>query len=217
MKTESGLRLDLIGICRKLESKGLVAATDGNVSVKVGEERLLVTPSGRAKGELTPLDLLLIDLDGEVLAGSGKPSSEIRMHLAVYRKRRDVQAVVHAHPPMLTAFTLAGLPFLAEALPEVWMSIGPVPTAPYATPSTEEVPRAIAPFIEKHQAILMERHGSLTVGRTLHEAYMRLEKLEHAARTLFFAHLLKNGAPSQLPQDALSKLVLFRPAFPESV
>jgi L-fuculose-phosphate aldolase len=211
MKSESDLRLELIDTCKTLETKGLIAAMDGNVSVRVGEERILVTPSGRAKGDLVALDLLLLDLEGEILAGHGRPSSEIRMHLAVYSKRPDVQAVVHAHPPMLTAFTIAGIPFLAEALPEVWMSIGPVPTAPYATPSTEEVPRSIAPFIETHRAILMERHGSLTFGRTLKEACLRLEKLEHAARTLFFAQLLKNGPPSPLSEAALSKLDLCRP------
>ena len=127
-------------------------------------------------------DLLLVNMRGELLAGEGRPSSEVRMHLAVYEKRPDVEAIVHAHPPLLTAFTLAGVPFMADALPEVWLTIGPVPTAPYATPSTDEVPKSIAPFIEKHHAILLERHGSLTMGKDLKQAFLRLEKLEHAAR-----------------------------------
>ncbi|MGV8075181.1 MAG: class II aldolase/adducin family protein [Syntrophobacteraceae bacterium] len=207
MKSEMDLRIELVRICRKLESKGFIAATDGNVSCRLGEDRLLVTPSGRAKGELHPMDFLSVDLQGKPVCCSGKPSSEIRMHVLVYQQRKDVRAVVHAHPPMLTAYTLAGIPFMAEALPEVRVSIGSVPTAPYATPSTEEVPDSIAPFIESHQAILMERHGSLTVGRTPTEAYLRLEKLEHAAHTLFYARLLNKDAPVPLPQDALQKLM----------
>jgi len=206
MKEENRARVEVIAVCRKLAEKDLIAATDGNVSCRVGEGRLLVTPSGKPKGELKPVDLLLLDLDGQVLAGREKPSSEIRMHLEVYRRRADVAAIVHAHPPMLTAFTLAGIPFVADALPEVWLTFGPVPTAPYATPCTAEVPEALAPFLEKHQAILLERHGSLTLGGTLKEAYLRLEKLEHAARILFFAQLLSNAPPSPLPIDALAKL-----------
>lgn len=207
MREETALRSELIWVCCRLQNKGLIAATDGNVSCRLEEDRLLITPAGKAKGELKPVDLLIVDLQGKLISGCGKPSSEIRMHLIVYQKRQDVQAVVHAHPPMLTAYTLAGVPFMAEALPEVWMSIGSVPTAPYATPSTKEVPEAISPFIEGHQAILMERHGSLTVGRSLKEAYMRLEKLEHAAHTLFYARLLKKNAPVPLPEDALRKLM----------
>ena len=206
MKEETRARMELIAVCKKLVEKDLIAATDGNVSCRVGQDRLLVTPSGKPKGALKPIDLLLVNGHGEVLAGREKPSSEIRMHLEVYRRRADVAAVVHAHPPMLTAFTVAGMPFVAEALPEVWLTFGTVPTAPYATPCTAEVPEAVAPFLEKHQAILLERHGSLTLGRSLDEAYLRLEKLEHAARILFFARLLSNAPPSPLPNEALAKL-----------
>lgn len=206
MRGEPDLRCDLIEVCRALERKGFIAATDGNVSCRLQDDRLLVTPSGKAKGELKPIDLLVTDLEGLPVSGSGRPSTEIRMHLLVYSRRPDVGAVVHAHPPLLTALTLAGIPFAAEALPEVWLTIGPVPTAPYATPSTEEVPDSIGPFIDSHQAILMERHGSLTVGRNLSEAYMRLEKLEHAAHTLYFAHQLLHRPPQPLDQMALQKL-----------
>ena len=187
---EKALGRELIRICGKLEEKGLIAATDGNVSCRLGEDRILITRSGTAKGDISVSDLLTVDSQGKVLAGLGRPSSEIRMHLLVYEKRPDVQAIVHAHPAMLTALTLAGVPFDARMLPEVWLTMGPVPTAPYATPSTEEVPRSIAPLVEDHQAILLERHGSLTMGGTLEEAYQRLEKLEHAAHTLFYARLL---------------------------
>jgi len=132
------------------------------------------------------------------------------MHLAVYAERPDVQAVVHAHPPLLTAFTLAGVPFIAETLPEVWLTIGPVPTAAYATPSTAEVVTAIAPYIANHQAILLERHGSLTVGKDLQAAYLRLEKLEHAAHTLLYSQLLNGRQPAPLPAEALAKLAALR-------
>jgi L-fuculose-phosphate aldolase len=206
MKEETTARMELAAVCKKLAEKDFIAATDGNVSCRVGQDRLLVTPSGKPKGVIKPIDLLLLNLHGEVLAGLEKPSSEIRMHLEVYRCRADVGAVVHAHPPMLTALTLAGIPFVAEALPEVWLTFGPVPTAPYATPCTAEVPEAIAPFLEKHQAVLLERHGSLTLGKSLDEAYLRLDKLEHAARILFFARVLSNAPPSPLPDEALAKL-----------
>ena len=206
MKEETTARMELISVCKRLAERDLIAATDGNVSCRIGQDKLLITPSGKPKGGLEAMDLLLINLDGEVLAGREKPSSEIRMHLEVYRCRDDVRAVVHAHPPMLTAFTLAGIPFVAEALPEVWLTFGQVPTAPYATPCTAEVPGAIAPFLGKHQAILLDRHGSLTMGRSPNEAYLRLEKLEHAARILFFACLLGKAPPSPLPPEALAKL-----------
>ena len=207
---ERELREELIWVCRRLEVKGLVAASDGNMSCRVGEDRLLITPSGKCKGELKPEDLLVVDLCGERLTGAGKPSSEIRMHLLVYRERPDIQAIVHAHPPLLTGYTLAGTPFMAEALPEVWLTIGAVPTAPYATPTTQEVPDSIAPFVKSHQAILLECHGSLTFGKTLKEACLRLEKLEHAAHTLLYAHLLDPRAPRSLPGTALSKLEQLR-------
>lgn len=206
MQPESDLRADIISICRRLERSGLIAAMDGNISQRLAEDRLLITPSGKAKGRLTPRDLIVVDLNGKVLEGCGKPSSEIRMHLLVYEKRPDVNSIVHAHPPMLTAFTLSGIPFVSEALPEVWLTLGPVPTAPYATPTTQEVPEAIAPFLESHRAILMERHGALTFGGTLEEAYMRLEKLEHAAHILFYARLLKEDCPLPLSPEALARL-----------
>jgi L-fuculose-phosphate aldolase len=210
MDSGATLGADLIRICRRLYARGLVVATDGNISCRCEDGTLLITPSGVAKGELEEAQLLRVDGRGQVLAGEGKPSSEFRMHLAVYAERPDVQAVVHAHPPLLTAFTLAGVPFIAETLPEVWLTIGPVPTAAYATPSTAEVVTAIAPYIANHQAILLERHGSLTVGKDLQEAYLRLEKLEHAAHTLLYSQLLNGRQPAPLPAEALAKLAALR-------
>lgn len=210
MNGESELRAELVRICRKLEDRRLIAATDGNVSCRLGSDRLLITPSGRAKGELAPADLLVVNFAGETISGNGRPSSELRMHLVVYRNRTDVGALVHAHPPLLTAFSLAGVAFAADVLPEVWLTIGNVPTAPYATPSTDEVPDSIAPFVRDHQAILLERHGSLTFGRTLREAYMRLEKLEHAAHTLYYASMIGRCPPDAMGKEALEKLEKIR-------
>lgn len=207
MMTETRLREELIRVCGQLEAGGLLAATDGNVSCRVGKNLLLITPSGRRKGELRPLDLVLVDAEtGDTIAGKGKASSEIRMHLLIYRMRPDVKAVVHAHPPLLTAFTLAGIPFRSDVLPEVWLTIGQVPTAPYATPTTEELAESIQPYVADHKALLLERHGSVTMGNSLKEAYMRLEKLEHAAHTLLFSHLLGGRLPASLPEAALAKL-----------
>ncbi len=207
MMTETCMREELIGVCRRLDGAGLIAATDGNVSCRLAADRILITPSGTRKAELTPLDLVLVDLnDGSVIAGQGRASSEILMHFLVYRRRPDVMAVVHAHPPLLTAYTLAGMPFRADVLPEVWLTIGPVPTAPYATPTTEELASSIDPLIEHHQAILLERHGSVTFGCNLKEACMRLEKLEHAAHTLLYSSLLAGRPPKSLSKAALRQL-----------
>jgi len=209
MMTETCMREELIGVCRRLDGAGLIAATDGNVSCRLAADRILITPSGTRKAELTPLDLVLVDLnDGSVIAGQGRASSEILMHFLVYRRRPDVMAVVHAHPPLLTAYTLAGMPFRADVLPEVWLTIGPVPTAPYATPTTEELASSIDPLIEHHQAILLERHGSVTFGCNLKEACMRLEKLEHAAHTLLYSSLLAGRPPKSLSKAALRQLAV---------
>jgi L-fuculose-phosphate aldolase len=200
------MKREMIRICRKLARERLVAASDGNVSCRLDNGLFLITPSGRPKGDVEERELLVVDRRGEVRDGAGKPSSEIRLHLLVYERRPDVHAVVHAHPPLLTALTLAGIPFPAHVFPEVWISVGPVPTAPYATPSTEEVPRAIAPFVDRHQAVLLERHGSLTVGENLRQAYYRLEKLEHAARCLLAARLFGGRLPEPLDAARLEEL-----------
>ncbi|HDL90612.1 MAG TPA: class II aldolase/adducin family protein [Thermodesulforhabdus norvegica] len=199
------VKMELIEAGKWLYSKGLVSATDGNLSVRI-DDRIVVTRSGVNKGKLSPEDFVIVGLDGKVLDGTGKPSSEIRMHLTVYAMRKDVKAVIHAHPPILTALTLAGIPFDATWLPEVWVTIGPVPTAPYATPSTQEVPQAIEPFVKDHNAILLERHGSLTYSSTLEKAYFALEKLEHAAYVIMLATIIRGETPPGLTKEQLKKL-----------
>ena len=204
---ELNLRSEIIKACRKLEQNGLIAANDGNVSSRAGADSILITPGGVSKGDIGPEDLVRTTLDGELTQGTRKPSSEIRMHLYVYRNRPDVSAIVHAHPIMATAFTLAGFPFNSKVLPEVWLMLGDVPTAPYATPSTPEVPESIAPYVEKHWAILLRRHGALTFGKNVMEAYLRMEKLEHAAKILFFASMLEDRkTPVPLYDSEIRKL-----------
>lgn len=204
---ELNLRSDIIKACRKLERKGLIAANDGNVSCRAGENTILITPGGVSKGDIEPEDLVITSLENGSRDETRKPSSEIRMHLYVYGKRPDVCAIVHAHPAMATAFTLAGFPFNSKVLPETWLMLGHVPTAPYATPSTPEVPESIAPYVENHWAILLRRHGALTFGKNVTEAYMRMEKLEHAAKILFFASILEDRkTPIPLYENEIRKL-----------
>ncbi|MCE5334571.1 MAG: class II aldolase/adducin family protein [Desulfobacteraceae bacterium] len=204
---ERNLRCEIITVCRKLEAKGLIAASDGNVSCRAGEGRILITPGGVAKGDMEAGDLVTASYEGELLEGTRKPSSEIKMHLHVYRNRPDVFAVVHAHPPMVTAFTLVGFPFNSKVLPEVWLSLGNVPTAPYATPSTDEVPQAIAPHVGRSNAILLRRHGALTFGSSVMQAYMRMEKLEHAAKIFCYASVLEDRkCPAVMADNEIKKL-----------
>jgi L-fuculose-phosphate aldolase len=146
-------------------------------------------------------------MQGNLLEGPMRPSNEIRMHVHVYRMRPDVSAIVHAHPPVATAFTLVGFPFNSKVLPEVWLMLGKVPIAPYATPSTDEVPQSIEPYVMGSRAILLKRHGALTFGVGLMEACMRMEKLEHCAMILFYASMLEDRkAPVALPENEIAKI-----------
>ncbi len=204
---ERSLRLEIIKVCRKLESQGLIAASDGNVSCRTGGDCMLITPSGVSKGDIEPEEIAKTSMQGNLLEGPMRPSNEIRMHLHVYRMRPDVSAIVHAHPPVATAFTLAGFPFNSKTLPEVWFMLGKVPVAPYATPSTDEVPQSIEPYVMDSRAILLKRHGALTFGGSLMEACMRMEKLEHCAKTLFYASMLEDGkVPVPLTDKEIAKL-----------
>jgi L-fuculose-phosphate aldolase len=188
METQEQLKQDIVCICRMLHRKNYLAATDGNVSVRLGDH-LLITPSGVNKGIMEAEQVLTVDLTGAVIAGTGQPSSEIQMHLLAYRLRADVNAVVHAHLPYATACTLAGIDLLEPILPEVVITLGGIPTAPYATPGTAEVPEAIREYVQEYDAILLARHGAMTVGRDVVDAYNKMEKLEHTARVVLAARL----------------------------
>ncbi|MBI5804649.1 class II aldolase/adducin family protein [candidate division TA06 bacterium] len=196
---------EIIRVCRKLDALGFVPATDGNVSARLDGRRILITPSMLRKGDINESQLLVTDLEGKVLEGKGLPSSEIKMHLYAYKMRPDVKAMVHAHPPFATAFAAAGLDLRAPLLPEVVLTIGPVPLARYATPSTDEVPRSMAPLIKQHQALLLANHGVLALGRSLEEALQRMERVEHLAKISFLAQTL--ARPKYLDKKHLQGLL----------
>jgi L-fuculose-phosphate aldolase len=203
MVTEKQLKQDIVCICRMLHKKNYLAATDGNVSARLGD-RVFVTPSGVHKGLLEAEQVLTVDPEGRVLAGEGRPTSEIRMHLLAYELRPDVAAVVHAHLPYATACTLAGIDLLEPILPEVVITLGGIPTAAYATPGSEEVPESIRGFLREYDAILLSRHGAITVGGDVRDAYGKMEKLEHTARVVLAARLQGQLAP--LPPAEVEKL-----------
>jgi L-fuculose-phosphate aldolase len=171
----------------------MVAATDGNLSARTAGGSILVTRSGVSKGRMTAADILDVAADGTALSGGGRPSTELAMHLAVYRLRTDAGAVVHAHPVHATAFAVAGIPLDEDLLPEVIVALGSIPLAPYATPSTPEVPASLEPLLAAHDAILLANHGALTIGATVDDACMKMEKLEHAARIMLLTRFLGGG------------------------
>jgi L-fuculose-phosphate aldolase len=206
--SEHELRREMLRVGRLMWERGYVAATDGNLSVRMGANRLLVTGSGVSKGFLSDEDLVIIGLDGEPVSayrGRGShPSTEIAMHLEVYCQRPDVNAVVHAHPPLATAFSIAGVSLARCVIPEVIVTLGGIPTAEYATPGTTEVPVSIREAIREYDAMILAHHGSLTVGDTLWEAYLRLEKVEHTAEITLAAQQL--GQVHTLSPQAVEKL-----------
>lgn len=203
MDVESLIKRDIVRICGMLHRKNYLAATDGNVSVRLGD-RVLVTPSGVHKGYMEADQMIIVDLRGQVLEGEGRPTSEIRMHLLAYELRPDVGAVVHAHLPYATACTLAGIDLSEPVLPEVVITLGGIPTAPYATPGSAEVPEAVREFLREYDAILLSRHGAMTVGRDVMDAYNKMEKLEHTARVVLAARL--QGPLPPLPAAEVEKL-----------
>lgn len=177
-------------VCARLYERGLVAGPDGNVSVRLDDGSILVTPSGMSKVDVRPDDLVVVNIEGGVIAGDRRPSSELPMHLRIYQRRPDVRAVVHAHPPTATGFAVAGESFVAPVLPEVILQMGTVPLLPYATPGTDAVPDGFEPYLGDHDAFLLANHGATTLGATLELAHQRMESLEHAARILLTARLL---------------------------
>lgn len=200
-------RAEVVEVCRLMHQRHLLAAGDGNVSVRIGAERLLVTPSGARKGFLRPEQLVLTDLEGRPLPEQpGRPSSELPMHLAVYALRPEVRAVVHAHPPCTIAHTVAGIGLDEPLMPEAAVELGEVFTLPYTTPGTDEVPAAVRAHLGQRVALVMARHGSITLGPTLAKAYDRLEVLEHAARISLMARQLAPGGVRGLSPEQLAKL-----------
>ena len=190
MTMESALRADIVEVGRRLYARGYTASNDRNISVRLGSDRLLMTPKGVCKGFMTPDLMCITDLDGRKLQGDRDPSSEMLMHLEVYRQRPDVQAVVHAHPPTATGFAVAGIPLDRAVLAEVLTTLGSIPIAEYATPSTSELPEAVRKYIKAHDGMLLANHGALTVGADLYSAYYKMETVEHFAKISLVARLL---------------------------
>lgn len=195
---------DLADYGRMLHSQGFVAATDGNLSIRLDHERVLVTPTGFSKGMMDPDDMVEVDLDGNKLSGSNNPSSEITMHLTIYQMRPDVGAVVHAHPCTATAFASAGIALDQPLCSEIVITLGAVPLAPYATTGTHELSDSLAPYIPQHNAILMANHGVVTYGRDLRQAYLRMEAVEHYAKIVLAARQL--GTARSLNDHQLEEL-----------
>ncbi len=201
---EREARRDIVDVCRRIYAHGWIAATDGNVSVRLDEHRILTTPTGVRKGAMSEDDLIVVQRDGRPVSGTRKPSSELRMHTAVYDARPDVHAVVHAHPTNCVAFSLAGISLAQCLLPEVVFTFGSIPTVAYTTPTTDEVPAEIKKWIGDYDAMILDRHGSLTVGANLLDAYDKLERMEHVAEITFRARML--GPIRPLSREQLGRL-----------
>lgn len=201
------LRRTIVDIGRRMYERRYVAANDGNISARLDGDRILTTPTGVSKGFMTPESLVVVDLNGKVL-GEGKPSTELPLHLFIYRERPDVKAVVHAHPPYATGFATAGLALDKCVLAEVIVTIGTVPLAEYGTPSTEELPNTLRPFVHSCEAFLMANHGAVTVGQHLMDAYFKMERVEHYAQIVFLARAL--GGERVLPREQVEKLYSLR-------
>ena len=196
---------------RRIYQLGFVAANDGNLSARIGDDRVLCTPTGVSKGFLTEEMLAICDMDGTQVSGSMKISSEIRMHLEAYRLRADVAAVVHAHPPTATGFAVAGLDLTECVLPEVVVLLGGVPLAPYGTPGGPDIFEPMRPLLEKYDAVLMANHGAVTLGKSVQEAHFKMETVEHFARIVLVSRQL--GATNTLDSGQVGELIELRKRF----
>ncbi|MCA9256546.1 MAG: class II aldolase/adducin family protein [Phycisphaerales bacterium] len=208
---ENALRAELCNIAHRTHAAGFVGGSDGNVSARLTDNRFLISASATCLGTLAPDDLVVIDTDGAVVHGVRRASSERWMHLAAYARRPDVSAIVHAHPPHVVAMTIADLRMPDDVLPEIIIAFGRAPLAPYATPGTRAGADVVSELVGRHDAIVLDRHGALTLGNSIHAALMKLEQLEHAARTITIASQL--GELRRLPADEIQRLHELRAAY----
>ena len=204
MKSERQHREEIVRFGRMLHERGYIAATDGNLSVRLEPDAILCTPTGMSKGMLEPEDLVVVDRSGHQISGYRGVSSELGMHLLIYRLRPDCGGIVHAHPPTATGYAAAGLPLNQALVSEIVLALGRVPLAPYATPGTPELCDALTPLIPQHDAILMANHGVVTYGDNLLRAYMNMETVEHFARIALVTHML--GRQQVLNENEVAKL-----------
>ncbi len=210
MKSELEIKQEMCAIGKRVYDRGMVASNDGNFSVKLNDNEFLCTPTGVSKGFMTPEYICKVDANGNVLeANEGfRPSSEIRMHLRIYQKRPDVNAVVHAHPLYATTFAIAGQPLMDPIIPEAVLFLGGVPLAKYGTPGTMEVPDSVEPFLDQYDAVLLENHGALSYADTLLSAYHKMESVEFYAQLLYQTKMV--GGPQILPQKRVEQLYEIR-------
>jgi L-fuculose-phosphate aldolase len=189
-RIEEQLRADIVEAGRRMYARGYVASNDGNISARIDDRRLMTTPKSVSKGFMTPDMMVVVDYDGHKLAGDRDASSELPMHLEIYRNRGDVNAVVHAHPPLATGFAVAGIPLTRAVLAEVITTLGSIPIAEYGTPSTAELPEAVRKYIKAHDGMLLANHGAVTCGPSVMAAYYKMETIEHFAKISLVARLL---------------------------
>lgn len=204
MHSDQHYRDEIIHIGWLLHERQYVVATDGNISVRLDHDSILATPTAVCKGRMSPEDLVVVDNEGKRKSGTRNASSEIAMHLLIYRLRPDVRAVVHAHPPQATGFAVAGCALDEPLLAEAVVCLGSVPLAPYATPGTPELPESIRPWVPDYDAILMSNHGVVTYAEDLEAAYMKMEIVEHLAKITLVARML--GSPRCLTVEEIAKL-----------
>ena len=206
MQSEMDIKIEMCEIGKRVYNRGMVAANDGNFSVKLSDNEFLCTPTGVSKGFMTPEYICKVDAEGNLIeANEGfKPSSEIKMHMRVYKEREDVKAVVHAHPMYATTFAVCGLPLTEPIMPEAVLSLGTVPLAKYGTPSTMEIPDAVSEYLPYYDAVLLENHGALSYADSLMGAYHKMESLEFYARLLYQAKML--GGPKELTDEQVKRL-----------
>jgi L-fuculose-phosphate aldolase len=210
-RPEAQLRADIVEVGRRLYARGYTASNDGNISVRLDGGRLLMTPTSVCKGFMAVEMMCITDLDGKKIAGERDPSSEMQMHLEVYRQRPEVRAVVHAHPPIATGFAVAGIPLDRAVLAEVVTTLGSVPIAEYATPSTKELPAAVRKYVKAHDGMLLANHGALTMGADLFSAYYKMETIEHFAKISLVARLL--GGERLLSREEVGRLEKLRGSY----
>jgi L-fuculose-phosphate aldolase len=201
---EEQIRADIVEAGRRMYARGYVASNDGNISARLDDQRLITTPKSVSKGFMTPDMMVVVDYDGNKISGDRDASTELKMHLEVYRNRPDAGAVCHAHPPLATGFAVAGIPLTRAVLAEVITTLGSIPIAEYATPSTPELPEAVRKYIKAHDGMLLANHGAVTCGPDVMAAYYRMETIEHFAKISLVARLL--GRENLISREEVDRL-----------
>ena len=208
MPSESQSRREIVSFGKMIYNRGYVAATDGNLSVRLDKNRILSTPTAMSKGMMKPSDMVIVDMEGRRISGKRNVSSEIAMHLLIYKMRPDIHGIVHAHPQTATGFAAAGMALNVPLVCEVVIGLGSIPLAKYGTPGTCELTDALEPLVPQYDAILMSNHGVVAYADTLHNAYMKMETVEHFAQIALVTHML--GRQEPLGSEELAKLIVAR-------